>query len=183
MQTVWIMKYARYGPTDHYEIPEAGVCLSVFAVVANSDDAVLVGIPKGADRWQDEWLYSKKKENSEIFEQWRVPSGYLMEGEHPEAALARVMREQLGIEKYAVASGPRILSYYSPSDWYPGQSHWDLAFVYRVKIENSQPLKQWWSELEFSKIEKLKEKDYGWNADFMDDLIASMTQRNERNSS
>jgi ADP-ribose pyrophosphatase YjhB (NUDIX family) len=165
------MKYARYGPVERYDVPGAGMCLSVFAIIMNSRRQVLIGIPKKESRWQEDWLYSKTKENSEIFEQWRPPSCYLREGEHPEDALARVMRDELGAKEYQFEPNPKIVSYYSPSDWYPGQSHWDLAFVYRIKVgEGFQPSMKWWRQLEFCKLENLKEKDFGWNIDLMHDL-------------
>jgi hypothetical protein len=152
-------------------MPEAGMCLSVFAIVSNSENAILFGIPKNVARWQEDWLHSKRKENSEIFEQWRLPSCYLREGEHPDIALSRVMKEELGIGKFQAERNPRIVSYYSPSDWYPGRNHWDMAFIYRVAVGDDIKLAQeWWKRLEFCKPEQLKEKEFGWNSDLIHDL-------------
>ncbi len=168
-----VRRHARYGPTDRYlSPPAAGVCLSVFAL-AQERSRVLVGTPKPHERWTSEWLFAwlhySKDELGEALRGRMLPSTYLWEGEDPKDALDRVMREQLRVRKYRVAT-PLILSYYSPSDWYPGNNHWDLAIVYPVKIQ--QPLRRqpWWRELEFVQKSRLHAKEFGWNADFVRDL-------------
>lgn len=172
-------RFARYGPTDHYEdAPAAGMCISVFAVVRRSGKkGVLLGRPKSDEKWLNEWLSSWKayteKELADAYQQWRLPSTYLREGEDPEDGLRRVMEDQLLIGDYS-SKGPRIFSYTSPSDWYPGNNHWDLAIVYDVKIRNKslKDTPKWWQELDFVKKKKdLLMKDYGWNDDFMHDLL------------
>src|SRR5439155_11949617 len=97
------------------------------------------------------------------------PSTYLLEGEHPDKAMRRVMRDQLGLRTFTVST-PRVFSYTWPSDWYPGNDHWDLAFVYPVKI--SEPIKNlpWWKELRFVDREQLGRTNFGWNDDLMKDL-------------
>jgi hypothetical protein len=154
--------------------------MSVFAEVKRSGKkGVLLGTPKSDDRWTNEWLSSWKsyteKELSDAYKEWRLPSTYLREGEHPEQALRRIMEDQLQIGDYSLSKkGPRIYSYTSASDWYPGNSHWDLAFVYDVRIRGKglKDLPKWWNELEFVKKKKdFLSKDYGWNNDFMRDLL------------
>ncbi len=188
-------RFARYGPTDHYEdAPAAGMCLSVFAVVRRpgKKKGVLLGLPKRDDKWASEWISGWKsyseKELAETLAQWRLPSSYLKEGEHPEEALRRIMEDQLGIGDYSISKkkGPRIFSYTSPSDWYPGNNHWDLAFVYEVRTKGLKDgnLPKWWQELEFVKKKKdFLTKDYGWNDDFMRDLFgfAKSDKTNSKN--
>ncbi len=169
-------KYARYGPMDRYDPPPgAGMCVSIFAIVNKKGSKnILIGIPKDHEKWRGDWLYSKvRRARPEIFEEWRLPSCYLREGENPEAALKRVMHGQLGIRTFKI-KGVKVLSYYSPSEWYPGQNHWDLALVYYLDSK-TEPLKKvsrkWWSELAFLKKGKeLRAKDYGWNRELMADL-------------
>ncbi len=173
-----MQRYARYGPIDRYDPPPgAGMCISVFSLTMKRDkQGVLIGIPKSTRRWRTDWLYSKmKKPRPEIFEEWRLPSCYLREGEHPEHAARRIIREQLGIRRFKISPNPKIYSYHSRSDWYPGEKHWDLAFVYRVKIKQSNvPTKtsrKWWQELHFlRKGRELRSKNFGWNTDLMQDL-------------
>jgi hypothetical protein len=175
-------RFARYGPTDHYEDPPAaGMCLSVFVVVKRpGKKGVLLGLPKPDEKWLSEWLSAWKtyseKELQEAYHQWRLPSTYLREGEHPEEALRRIMEDQVGIGSYSLSKkGPRVFSYTAPSDWYPGNSHWDLALVYDVRVRKAAKdlqVPKWWEQLEFVKKKKdFLSKDYGWNEDLMRDLL------------
>ena len=173
---------ARYGPAERYESPPpAGMCMSVFAVVRQKGKkGVLIGLPRPDDRWPLEWLTgwrtAPEKELTSNYQQWRLPSLYLFEGEHPNEALQRIMEDQLGITQYTVSKGgPEVMSYYEPSQLYPGSNHWDLAFVYSVKIKSkydpTKRMPRWWQELVFAKKKKdFRGKDYGWNEDFMRDL-------------
>lgn len=183
-------RFARYGPTDHYEdAPAAGMCISVFALVRRSGKkGVLLGLPKQDEKWLMEWISAWKtyteKELQEAYSQWRLPSSYLREGEHPEEAVRRIMEDQVGIGDYSISKkGPGVFSYNSPSDWYPGNNHWDLAFVYDVKVrKGSKDLQvpKWWQELEFVKKKKdLLMKNYGWNDDFMRDLLGLDSKKSE----
>jgi hypothetical protein len=156
------------------------MCISVFGVVRRqSKKGVLLGQPKQDNRWASEWISSWKnypeKELAEVYHQWRLPSTYLLEGEKPEDAIRRIMTDQLEIDDFSLSKkGPKIFSYNSPSDWYPGNNHWDLALVYDVKIKSKDQLAnipKWWQELYFVKKKKdFRDKDYGWNNDFMRDL-------------
>jgi hypothetical protein len=175
------IKFARYGPSDHYEeVPPAGMCISVFALVRRAGKkGVLLGQPKQDSRWASEWLGAWKmyseKELAEAYHQWRLPSSYLREGEHPEDAIKRIMTDQVEMGDYSISKkGPRVFSYSTPSDWYPGINHWDLAFVYDVKVKTKgkdKEIPKWWQALLFVKKKKdFRDKDYGWNEDFMHDL-------------
>ena len=171
--TTTVRRHARYGPTDHYLSPPiAGMCLSVFALVERGSE-VLVGVPKRHQRWTSEWLlawhFYEEEELKEALLEKRLPSTYLWEGEDPKRALCRIMNDQLHVRKFK-AAGPRVLSYYSPSDWYPGNSHWDIAMVYSVRV--SEPVRKlpWWKQLGFVERSKLRARDFGWNSDFVKDL-------------
>jgi len=175
------IRFARYGPSDHYgEVPAAGMCISVFALVRRAGKkGVLLGLPKHDVRWAAEWLSAWKtyseKELADAYRQWRLPSSYLREGEHPEDAIKRIMTDQIGIAEYSISNkGPSVFSYSTLSDWYPGNNHWDLVFVYDVKVKSKGQQKEipkWWQELLFVKKKKdFRGKDYGWNEDFMRDL-------------
>jgi hypothetical protein len=171
--TMTVRRHARYGPPDHYlSPPKAGMCLSVFALAERGSE-VLVGVPKLHDRWTSEWLlswqYYGEEELKEALLEKRLPSTYLWEGEDPKDALRRIMNAQLQVSKFR-AGGPRVLSYYSPSDWYPGNNHWDIAIVYPVEVQQPVGRSPWWRELGFVETSRLRAKQFGWNADFVRDL-------------
>jgi len=165
-----LRKLARYGPLDRYNPPPAaGMCLSVFALVRDKG-RVLAGVPKRGGRWASEWLPSITKNTGKDLDNewaaWRLPSAYIYEGEHPGAALKRVLRAQLRVENFA-SSGPRVFSYDEPSDWYPGSKHWDLAFAYEVVTAQTPNKLPHWKELEFLNGKELRKRDFGWNDDFV----------------
>jgi hypothetical protein len=164
-----LRKLARYGPLDRYNPPpHAGMCVSVFAVL-RSKDGVLVGMSKSGGRWDSEWLQSNRKdtdEPDEVRALWRLPSAYIREGEHPDVALGRVVKGQLGITKFQHSS-PRVFSYAEPSDWYPGNKHWDLAFAYEVKTTQKPRKDPNWKELSFLEVGELRKRNFGWNNDFV----------------
>jgi hypothetical protein len=148
------------------------MCISAFAVIRRGGK-VLVGVPGGGRRWTVEWISAlgsySEEERVAALKVWRLPSCYLREGEHPDDALGRVLEDQLQVRNFT-KSQPRIMSYATPSDWYPGSDHWDLAFVYDVKVQGPIKKPSWWDELRFMSKTELKDVDLGWNDDFMRDL-------------
>jgi hypothetical protein len=148
------------------------MCISVFAIVKRGG-RVLVGVPEWSERWTREWISSllsySQDERLEAERQTRLPSTYIYEGEHPEDALKRIMNDQLGVKKFSLST-PKIFSYNSPSDWYPGNDHWDLVFVYRVATSQAPRKRPLWKELVFLDRRALGKRDFGWNNDFVRDL-------------
>jgi len=151
------------------------MCISVFAVVRKRG-SVLVGVSKKGGRWTSEWLPSITKSAGKDLDQelvvWRLPSAYIYEGEHPNGALERVMRDQLGVSKFAYSS-PTVFSYAEPSEWYPGNKHWDLAFAYEVTTTQRPRKDSHWKELLFLDEEELRKRDFGWNNDFVREVAES----------
>ncbi len=148
------------------------MCLSVFAIVKRNG-SVLVGVPEWSKRWVEEWISSlaayPENERREAERHTRLPSTYIFEGEHPEAALKRIMNDQLGVKKFST-SPPKVFSYNSPSDWYPGHDHWDLVFAYEVRISQEPRKRSLWRELTFAGKRDVRKRDFGWNNDFVRDL-------------
>jgi hypothetical protein len=167
-------KHARYGPLDRYNSPPAaGMCLSVF-VVARRGSKVLAGVPRMHERWTREWapnwLVMDKADAAADLERPRLPNTYVYEREDPAETAARVLREQVGVKKFQV-KGVRVLSYPSVSEsWYPGQPHWDLAFVYDVRAAPPAKTPPWWRELGWMDWRARKGQDWGWNEDLYQDL-------------
>jgi len=58
---------------------------------------------------------------------WVLPSAIINFGEHPESAIKRIVKEQLGAEPKNVKLID-IQSY--------GDKHWDMCFVYEVSIDS-----------------------------------------------
>jgi hypothetical protein len=153
------------------------MCISVFALVRD-EDGLLVGVSEPGGRWDSEWLPSNRKDTDEPDREavlWRLPSAYLVEGEHPEEALRRVVKGQLGIPAFE-HSDPRVLSYSEPSTWYPGNRHWDLAFAYEVTSSETPRKRPHWKELLFLDARELRRRNFGWN----DDLVRKVAERANR---
>ncbi len=155
--------FARYGPSPRFELPPAGLCISSFAIIRKGN-SFLVGMPKRHPKWEREWapnhsVYPKKRLDRE-FKSWRLPSAYLRLGEHPDHALGRVMRSQLGTEKYST-SGAKVFSFYDPSSYYRGKRHWDICFVYEVKLRGPLGARPWFAKLRYAKKNELKVSEFG----------------------
>ncbi len=156
-------KFARYGPSPRYELPEAGFCLSSFAIL-QEDTKVLLGVPKEHTRWEEEWApnfsaYDPPEREAE-FRSWRFPAAYLYEGEHPDETLRRVVEGQLSIEEYG-ADATDVYAFYDPSDWFPGRKHYDLCFIYEVVAAPPEAPPPWFQRLEMVEIASLKSNDFG----------------------
>jgi ADP-ribose pyrophosphatase YjhB (NUDIX family) len=168
-----LMKYARYGPVDRYEEPpNGGMCITAVAVIRRNRK-VLLGHATTHPRWREEWLTTLQsytpQELKEAYAELRLPGAYLQEGEHPYHALARVMRDQLEVKKYE-SSPPLVLSWYSLSDWYPGERHWDLLFAYKVRAQPPSKIPPWWRDLGWNDCAGLQARDFGWNRELMQQL-------------
>jgi len=167
-------KYARYGPPDRYEAPPAaGMCLTAVAVIRRGRK-VLLGRVADHPRWRDEWMTTfqaySREEMREAHAELRLPGAYLREGEHPDRALQRILRDQLRAPRYT-ATKPEVLSWYSLStEWYPGKRHWDLLFAYRVKTSLPAKTPPWWTDLGWVDVADLHARDFGWNRELMVEL-------------
>ena len=155
------------------------MCISVFALVRRGG-GLLVGVPKRRERWSSEWLPSiSKNAGKALLAEWEaphLPSAYIFEGEHPDRALERVLRGQLGLTRFAYSS-PRVFSFFEPSEWYPGNKHWDLAFAYEVTTDESPREGPYWKELTFLGKRELRKRDFGWNNDFVREVAEPKTPR------
>jgi ADP-ribose pyrophosphatase YjhB (NUDIX family) len=151
------------------------MCISVFAVLRKGG-GVLVGVNKRGGRWASEWLPSITKSTGKDLDEewatWRLPSAYIFEGEHPDDALVRIVRGQLGVSRFAYSS-PRVSSYAEPSEWYPGNRHWDLTFAYEVTTTQAPRKHPHWKELLFLDASELRKRNFGWNNDYVREMTAS----------
>lgn len=169
-------KFVRYGPAPRYGMPEAGFCAGSFVLVRDGRK-ILAGIPERHRKWREQWqpnINSYRPQDQEAeFQSWRLPAAYLYEGEHPDDAARRVMRDQLRIPLRRVGQ-PAIYSFYDPSSWYPGRRHYDLCFVYEARGSARRDTPPWWKRLEFVELTFLRKRELG---SAMSDLVRVMTIR------
>jgi len=170
-------KFVRYGPPPRYGMPEAGFCASSFVLVRNGS-RVLAGIARDHRKWREQWqpnisAYRPQDQEAE-FRSWRLPAAYLYEGEHPDDAARRVMRDQLRIRVKRL-DRPAIHSFYDSSSWYSGQRHYDLCFVYEVEGSAPRSVPAWWQRLEFVGPAFLRNQELG---SAMSDLVRVLKLRN-----
>ncbi len=144
-------EFTLFGPSEVHSVIKGGFCISVFAVISKGQRYLLVR-PASHPKWKEEWapnwrIYSEDGVRNEL-EKWRFPSSYIMEGEHPDSTLERILKDQLGIERYS-AGATSLLNFYEPSRRYPGQHHWDYCFVYHVQSEEMPPSSPWLAEARY----------------------------------
>ncbi len=166
-------KFVRYGPAPRYGLPEAGFCASSFVLVHNGN-GILAGIPKDHRKWREQWqpninVYRPQDQEAE-FRSWRLPAAFLFEGEHPDDAAHRVLKDQLRMSVKRL-DPPTIHTFYDPSSWYPGHRHYDMCFVYHVKGGAPRDVPPWWQRLEIVEPRFLKTVELG---SAMDDLVRAI---------
>jgi ADP-ribose pyrophosphatase YjhB (NUDIX family) len=104
-------KTARLVPQVPGQQSEEVVHISSFALVKRGNNELLL-----VKRIRPEFSAGK----------WLFPSAIVNFGEHPEAAIKRILREQVGAE----AKNVRLVDFQS---W--GDKHWDICLVYEVSID------------------------------------------------
>lgn len=103
-------KQARLTPQAQGQQSEEIVHISSFAIIRNENDQILL-----VKRIRPEFTAGK----------WVFPSAIINFGEHPESAVKRIVREQIGADTKNVGL-LQVQSY--------GDKHWDICFVYDVPI-------------------------------------------------
>jgi ADP-ribose pyrophosphatase YjhB (NUDIX family) len=131
-------RYARFRRAplaDHTgaaEVPDNGMCLSVFLVLESPDrpGSVLAGQIDPAGPWWEVGAVDPRRV-AMIGERWMLPSCQLLLFESPADAAQRILREQLGSGPIPL-EGPAVFSDPSLRPTSPGKDpHWDIHFVYR----------------------------------------------------
>jgi hypothetical protein len=139
---------ANPGP-GYSQIPEDGVCLSVFLLVTDPADprrVVLGHLDPTADWEHLGGLEGARRERAA--ERWMLPSSHLIEYEGPSEAARRIASEQLERPDLAL-DAPHVVSdpYARPEG---GGQHWDIDFLFRATWPAAIPLKAGpWKRLEF----------------------------------
>ncbi len=110
-------KMARLVPQPQGQQPEEMMHISSFAIVKQGNKLLL------AKRIRPEFTANK----------WTLPSALISFGEHPESAMKRIIKEQLGAE-------PRNTKLVDVQSY--GDKHWDMCFVYEVSIDGVGKISQ-----------------------------------------
>jgi ADP-ribose pyrophosphatase YjhB (NUDIX family) len=110
-------KIARLTPYVQGQQSEEVVHVSSFAIIKSGNKLLLV------KRIRPEFTAGK----------WTFPSSLINIGEHPEQAIKRIVREQVGTE----AKNLKLLDVQSYGD-----KHWDICFVYEATIDSTGKLSQ-----------------------------------------
>ncbi len=133
------------------EVPEGGLCLSAFLVLAERGypGRVLMGHLNPAAPWDHIGALDSTRVAAHG-KGWMLPSSHLLVHEAPQDAAKRIAREQL--ERPDLAFGePRVFSEVATPKRFPGlASHWDLEFVFLAEWPGrAAPSAGAWSELRF----------------------------------
>lgn len=150
--------FGLFGPD--FGVPAGGFCTSAFPVIER-DGQVLVGRmdEDHAQTWIEAWAPNVRfydgKRYERLFDGLRFPSTYLQTGEHPDAAVGRVWRDQLGFEGEPDLGLPTIVSDAKESRRAPGAQHWDLLFLYEVDGPELGEVPEHWAELAYRDPEGL----------------------------
>jgi len=122
------------------EVPDNGMCLSVFLVLEGPDrpGRVLMGhIDPGFDWWEVGALDPARIPT--VSQRWMLPSSQLVLFEGPAEAARRILKEQLGSPSLPL-EGPFVFSDPSPRPGSPGRDpHWDFHIVYRGRWSSANP--------------------------------------------
>ena len=110
-------KIARLMPQPQGQQSEETVHISSFAVIRQGNKILL------AKRIRPEFTANK----------WTLPSALINFGEHPESAMKRIVKDQLGAETRNIKLVD-VQSY--------GDKHWDMCFVYEVSIDGVGKISQ-----------------------------------------
>lgn len=110
-------KIARLTPFLQGQQSEEVVHISSFAIIKKENKLLLV------KRVKPEFTAGK----------WTFVSSLINIGEHPEQAIKRIVREQVGAE----AKNVKLIDVQSYGD-----KHWDICFVYEAMIDSTGTLSQ-----------------------------------------
>ena len=133
------------------EVPEGGLCLSVFLVITEAlrADRVLMGHLDPAAPWDH--LGALDPGRAAVHRKgWMLPASHLIVKESPQAAARRVAREQLELPDLPLGE-PRVVSEVGTPRRFPGMAeHWDLEFLVPGQLDaGAVPHPAAWTELRF----------------------------------
>lgn len=106
---------------------------------------------------------TKKQKPDYAAGSWTIPGAIIGYGEHPEDAVKRIVKEQLGAD--VTGGNPKLLQIQSYGD-----KHWDLCFVYDVHIDKVGNLAQTVERAEYFDLSKFPPELSAGSKDVLDKL-------------
>lgn len=133
------------------EVPDGGLCLSAFLVIASTDNpaGVLMGHLDPDAPWDHIGALDPRR--AEVHSKgWMLPSSHLVVKESPQDAATRIAREQLELDGLEL-QGPLVVSeVYRPKRFPNLPDHWDIEFIFRSALPEAAIRKpRAWRELKF----------------------------------
>jgi ADP-ribose pyrophosphatase YjhB (NUDIX family) len=140
------------------EIPDGGFCLSSFLVISESHNpqSVLMGHLNPNAAWDHIGALDQSRIEAHS-KGWMLPSCHLMVQESPQDAARRILKEQVGIEGLDLSEPKVISEVYTPRRFPNLAQHWDLEFIFRGKLDQSElPKSDAWVDLKFVGVSKMR---------------------------
>jgi ADP-ribose pyrophosphatase YjhB (NUDIX family) len=136
--------------------------LSAF-IIAKRGNKVLMGKVRGTKDWPERGGYPRQRAiELESEGAWLLPATHLMMEEPPDAAAKRIVRKWAGLR--GVPKFVMMQSHVRPaSSWRKGakRNHWDLCFVYELKVIGMPRNRASWSEYRFVSSPELRKLKVG----------------------
>jgi ADP-ribose pyrophosphatase YjhB (NUDIX family) len=155
-------RLGRWNPHSLIHPSDAGVCLSAF-LVARQGTRILMGRVHGTKEWPEKGGYPKARAvELEHAGAWLLPATHLLMEESPDRAAKRIARQWAGLR--GTPKFVMIQSHTRPASlWTKGAkgNHWDLCFVYELRVRRLPKTRPWWSEMQFFSPSKLRRLNLG----------------------
>ncbi len=159
----------RRGPVEEgsgaSEVPDNGLCLSVFLVLESPTrrGAVLAGKVNPTAPWWEIGAVDPRR-LAAIGDRWMLPSRQLQLFESPQDAAHRILQEQLGSGPLEL-EGPFVFSDPSERAGGPGTDpHWDIHLVFRGRWPSpTAPRFSAWNDLQFLEVARTRRVDFARN--------------------
>ncbi|MCI4336136.1 MAG: hypothetical protein L3K17_02935 [Thermoplasmata archaeon] len=140
------------------EVPEDGLCLCAFVVLASEEDPhrILLGKINPEAPWDHLGALDPGRVTA-WKGLWMLPSSHLIVREDPRDAAARILTELVGLPARPL-EGPIVTSEVYPPRRHPGSgAHWDLEFIFHGTTAEAavRPLDAW-TELAFVDTRSLR---------------------------
>ena len=144
------------------DIPDGGLCLSAFLVIADvqNPNSVLMGHLNPEASWDRIGALDRSRVDAHS-KRWMLPSSHLIVYESPQEAAKRIPREQLEMRDDLPLVGPQVVSEtYTPKRFRNLHQHWDIEFIFKGKLLKHQiPKPHAWSQLDFVDLSSIDRSD------------------------
>ena len=147
-------------------VPPGGTCLSSFVLVTNGR-RVLVGKMDRPEIWVERFLVGPSFVTNYVGSgKYILPARHLHWYESPFDAARSIVRDQIGLEVPDSKISLADVQSYASGDVNDEKElhHWDICFLYRVRVSKSMAAKlrrpEWFSELAFKPLGSLKQEDF-----------------------